>query len=183
MLSWLKKLFRRERPRIFLGTLAVVPRSDFKRHFEYTRTHGPFDITGWLNAKDLDTEMRSALTGLFTLPYISDRETPRGSDLALDVVIPEFQVGQFLPLEAGPVIIPIMWRPKVKLGARLYVIDTGQTRSTYTVTEKFGWMEFGKRLFSLNTLLQVHAHFTPDDTKRLFYKASIKLLERIRKDI
>lgn len=183
MLSWLRKLFRRERPRIYLGTLAVAPRSDFKRHFEYTRTHGPFDLTGWLSAKDLDTEMRTALTGLFTLPPISDRETPRDSDLALDVVIPEFQAGQILPVEAGPVFIPIMWRPKVKVGARLYVIDTGQTRSTYSVTEKFGWAEFGKRLFSLNTLLQVHAPFTPDDTKKLFYKACIKLLERIKKDI
>ena len=183
MLDWLRKLFRKERPRIFLGTLAVAPRGDFKRFFEYTRTHGPFDIEGWLGANDLDTELRTALTELFSLPPISSRETPRESDLALDVIIPEFQAGQFLPLDAGPVMIPIMWRPKVKVGGRLYVIDTGETRWTHTVSEKLKWRDTFKRVFTLSAVFWGRSPFTADDTKRLFYAASIRLLEKIKSDV
>ena len=183
LLSWLRKLFRRERPRIFLGALAVAPRSDFKRYFEYTRTHGPFDLEGWLNPKDIDTELRTALTDLFALPPVSCRETPRDSDLALDVIIPEFQAGQFLPINAGPVLVPIMWRPKVKVGARLYVIDTGETRSTHTVSEKLRWRETCRRVLSPKAIFWGSPAFSADDTKRLFYAACIKLLERVKRDV
>jgi len=183
LLNWLRTLFRRERPRIFLGTLAVAPRGDFKRYFEYTRTHGPFDIDGWRGANDLDSELRTALTELFSLPPISSRETPKESDLALDVIIPEFQAGQFLPVNAGPVMIPIMWRPKVKVGGRLYVIDTGETRCTHTVSEQLKWRDTLKRVLTPSAVFWGHPPFTPDDTKKLFYAASIKLLETINRDL
>ncbi|MGI9415095.1 MAG: hypothetical protein ACR2PM_15580 [Hyphomicrobiales bacterium] len=183
MLNWLRKLFRREPPRIFLGALAVAPRTDFKRFFESTAVTSIFDITGLLNPEDLDGEIRKALTGLFTLPPISSRDPPKDSDLALDVIVPKFQSGEFIPVPVHRIIIPFFWRPKLTVAARLYVVETGQTLSTYSVTEKVGWKDYGKRLVSPYRMLDIEPMFTADDSKRLLYKACIKLLEKIKRDV
>jgi hypothetical protein len=90
----LSKILRKERPRVYLGTLAVAPRADIKRHF---------DQWGVFKTEDLDTNLRQSLKEIFSLPLATEVSEPKSSDLVLDVVIPEFQSGAvfFFTLVAG----------------------------------------------------------------------------------
>lgn len=189
MWNWLKGLFRKDKPRIYLGTLAVVPRSDFKRHFEEVSWRRILDFFGSSKTEDLDTELHTALADLFALPPVASREQPKDSDLALDVVIPKFQGGEFLPVDVGQAVIPFipfMWRPKVTVAARLVHIDSGQTRAAYVLTQKLEWMAYFKRILSLEDFFwesRGESLFTANDTRRLFYMACIRVLEKLRKHV
>jgi len=189
MWNWLKGLFRKDKPRIYLGTLAVVPRSDFKRHFEQIKISRIFDIFGSSETEDLDAELYAALADLFALPPVSSREHAKDSDLALDVIIPKFQRGEFLPVHVGHLaipFIPFLWRPKVTIAARLVHIDSGQTKAAYVLTQKLEWKAFLKRILSLEALMwgaRSGPLFTTDDSRRLFYMACIRVLEKLRKHV
>ena len=184
MLDWLKRLFRRERPRIYLGTLAVLPRSDLKRFLE--QRGALLDILTGTTPQSLDDALRGALIGLFDLPTVDEREDPRSSDLAIDVFVPKYQSGEFLPATIGPVILPFMWRPKVTVAAHVYEIDTRATKAAYSITKKLSWSAYAKRLVSPTVLLPVPGSapmFGADDVKVLFYKACIQLLEKVEKRV
>lgn len=183
MLAGLRKLFRRQKPRVYLGTLAVVPRSDLKRHLEFPGFHSAY---GLLDRDDVDTDLREALRDLFALPPAAGRDPKLDSDLALDVFIPKYQRGAFLPLAVGSAIIPLCWRPKVTITARLYCIETGKTRASYVVNEKARWSEYIRRIPRLAALFlvnDVEAVFTSQEIQRLFYQGAIRLLQKVQRDI
>lgn len=55
----LNRLFKREKTRVFLGTVAVAPRSDMKRYLEELGVFGK---------EDLDSSLRASLEKIFNLP-------------------------------------------------------------------------------------------------------------------
>ena len=75
----LPKFLRRTKPRVFLGVIAVVPRTDLKRHLEQE---------GLLEHESLDSALRRHLTEIISLPPADRVEGPLPTDLVLDVLIP-----------------------------------------------------------------------------------------------
>lgn len=61
----LDTLFKRKKPSVYLGTLAVVPRSDMKRYFDQCWWYKSAD-------NDLDKGMRDSLKEFLLLPSAQD---------------------------------------------------------------------------------------------------------------
>lgn len=166
-----RKLIKRERPRVYLGALAVAPRSDIKRHFEYW---------GLFEKEDMDSSLRQNLIEIFSLPPANEVHEPKGTDLVVDVVIPKFQSGEFL-MDQGDTGFLIFWRPKVTVSSRLYYLRSGKTKATFTVTEKMEWREYFGRLFSWRYFFGFRPTFDAKDMEYLLYKACDKLLRKMQK--
>ena len=167
------KLFqKKEKPRVFLGTLTVLPRSDIKRHLENW---------GVLNDDDMDAGLKKNLKEIFTLPLAKEVENPATNDLVVDVVIPKFQSGELWDLTLDGVGIPLFWRPKVTVSSRLYYLKTKKTKSTFSVTEKMGFGHYFGLLFSFSRIFR--PKINSSDMEVLLYQACHKLLLKMQKSI
>jgi len=163
------KFLKKEKPRVFLGTLSVVPRTDFKK----------IDEWGIFHREDIDTEFRHSLKEIFSLPPASDVNVPLKSDLVLDVVISQFQSGGAWNID----IVPVFWRPKILIKSRLYSLKTKKTKSVFSVTEKLKWNIFFNRIFSWRGILHFRPVFDKKDMNFLLYKACHKLLLEMKKSL
>jgi hypothetical protein len=175
----LRKLLRkREKPRVFLGTLVVVPRADIKRRFEQ-----------WWSShyQELETPLRSTLREIFSLPLASEVSDPLPTDLGLDVFIPSFQSGDALGVSLADLEIPVfwifLWRPKVTVTCRLYSLRSQETKFVYSVTQKMPWREYFGRLFTLPALFRSRPMFSVEDLNHLLNLACHSLLNRLTKAI
>ncbi len=167
-MNW--KFWKKEKPRVFLGTLRIIPRDDFNRHLEV-----------W----DVETRNRVALRiydyleEFFELPLVSEIEKPVRSDLGLDITVLSWQLGQAKELRLGVWSIPLVWRPKIVVQARLFFLRTGKNKSSYIVTEKMTWGVFIDRVYSWrNFFNRFSIRFEENDIKYLLYQASIKVLKK-----
>lgn len=162
------KWLRRPKSRVFLGTLAVLPRTDWKRYLE------------WSSKRDeVDQTLRQTLIEIFALPLAEQVEDPLDSDLCLDVAVPSFQTGAGGIVHASEVIVPFLWRPKVTVVGRLRYLKSGQTKKLCKVTEKLPWREFFS--FDLSSWFWGRSRGRPERMQKLLYLACIALLERLRK--
>lgn len=163
---------KRRRTRVFLGTLAVVPRKDIKRYL---------DQSGVFGDENFDTSLLNTLREIFTLPLAEEIVAPTSTDLGLDVLIPSFQSGDYWDVSLGDVDFPIFWRPKVTVFSRLYYLKSNKTKRTFSVTQKLSWREYLRRLFTWRTLSRFHPMFDGKDMDLLLYLACHKLLGKLRK--
>lgn len=173
----LSRIFKKEPPRIFLGTLAVAPRSDFKSNIEqWTTFHR--------NTEDFDESLRKSLEEIFTFPLARDVTDPKSSDLVLDVVVPDFQGGEFA-LDELALSIPLaaIWRPKVKIASRLYYLKSQRTKKKFLVTQKMGISEYLGRAFSWRGFFRLKPLFDSKDLDYLTSQACFELLQRVRNTI
>lgn len=175
MLGILKKIFRkREKPRVFLGAIVVVPRADMKPRL---------DQWGMFQQEELEAPLYATLQQVFSLPPASEVRDSLPTDLGLDVFVPSFQSGDFWSVSLGNLGIPIfwvfMWRPKVTVTCRLYSLQTRETKATYSVTQKMPWREYVSRLLTLRALLRFRPIFSADDLNHLLYLACHSLLNRL----
>jgi len=168
----LDRFLKREKPRVFLGTLAVVPRRDMKRHL---------DQWGMFRNESFDDALRTTLEEIFALPAVSTLAAPTANDLGLDVLIPSFQSGDYWDVSLGDFGIPIFWRPKVTVACRLYYLKTQKTKRTFSVTQKMPWSEFVSRQFTWRALFRFRSTFDAKDMTRLLYIACHSLLNKLRK--
>ena len=168
----LNKILKKEKPRIFLGTLAVAPRADIKRHL---------DQWGMFKNEDLDSSLRQNLKEIFSLPSASEVGEPKSNDLVLDVVVPKFQSGDAWDLSLGDFGIPLMWRPKVTVSSRLYYLKSEKTKATFSVTEKMKFGQYISRLFTWRAFLRFRPVFDSKDMEYLLYQACHKLLLKMQK--
>lgn len=167
-----ERLFRRRKPRVFLGAIAVADRTDLKRHFE---------LEGISEGQPLDSALRVALTQIFSLPPADSVEDPRSTDLVLDVWIPKYQSGEVLNVDLGDAGITLLWRPKVTVSSRLSSLVTKQTRTTISVTEKMKWKQFLARVFSWRALFR--SPFVRQDMEQLLCQACVTLLTKMQKSL
>jgi uncharacterized membrane protein len=168
----LNKLLKKEKPRVFLGTLAVAPRADIKRHL---------DQWGMFNNEDLDSSLRQNLKEIFSLPSANEVSEPKGNDLVLDVVVPKFQSGDAWDLSLGDFGIPLMWRPEVTVNSRLYYLKSEKTKATFSVTEKMKLGQYVNRLFTWRAFFRFRPVFGSKDMEYLLYQACHKLLLKMQK--
>ena len=166
------RFFKKEKSRVFLGVLAVAPRTDVKRIF---------DQMSFFRSEDLDAELADILKEIFSLPLASDVEEPLDSDLVLDVVMPKFQLGEAINVNLVEIGFPILWRPKVTVSSRLYYLKSNKTKATFSVTEKMGWGQYINRMTSWRSIFRLGTIFGKKDLDLLLYKACHKLLVKMQK--
>jgi hypothetical protein len=173
----LSRLFKKEPPRIFLGTLAVAPRSDFKSSIEQWTIFNR-------NTEDFDEGLRRSLEEIFTLPLARDVSDPKSSDLVLDVVVPDFQGGELM-LDVLALIIPFaaIWRPRVKIASRLYYLKSQKTKKKFLVTQKMGIGEYLGRACSWRGFFRFKPLFDGKDLDQLTSLACYELLQRVKNTI
>lgn len=171
-------LFKRKKLSIYLGTLAVVPRSDMKRYFDQCPWHHSAD-------NDLDKGMRLSLKEIFVLPSAQEVKEPTNQDLGLDVIVSKFQTGEMLVFTLEDFFIPLFWKPSVAISARLYYLNSDITKATFTVIEKMGWRSYIGRLFTWRAMIRTpyRSLFDKKDMDVLLYLACHKLLVKIKKSI
>lgn len=170
----LRRLFKKEKPRVFLGVLAVAPRADLKRHL---------DEKGLFEDANLDISLRQSLTEIFSLAPVQSASSPLATDLVLDVVIPQFQSGDAWDVSLGEIGFPIFWRPKVTVASRLYSLTTQKIKATFSVTEKMKWGQYLSRIISWRAFLRFRPVFDRKDIEYLLYQACGKLLVKMQKAI
>ncbi len=168
------KILKREKPKVYLGAVAVAPRSDIKRHL---------DQLGMFKNEDLDSNLCNNLKEIFSLPLAEGAENPKNSDLVLDIVIPKFQSGDAWDLSLGEIAIPLMWRPRITISSRLYYLNTGKTKATFSVTEKMKFSLYIGRLFTWRSFFRFRPIFDSEDMEYLLYQACHKLLLKMQKAI
>ncbi len=168
----LDRFLKREKPRVFLGALAVVPRKDLKRYL---------DQWGLFQNESFDSSLRATLEEIFALPPASEITAPTSTDLGLDVLIPSFQSGDYWDVSLGEIGLPVFWRPKVTVVCRLYHLKSDKTKRTFSVTQKMPWGEFISRQFTWRAFFRFRPTFDAEDMKRLLYVACHSLLDKLRK--
>jgi hypothetical protein len=167
----LKNIFKKEKPRVYLGTLAVVPRTGIKKSFD------SWDLTG---VAELDGKLKESLTEVSCVPPSSSRVEALESDLILDVLISEFQLGTAL---FSDIPLPILWRPKVTLVSKLSNLNSGKTKRILSVTEKMPWAEFFGRILTFQGLIGLRPSFNVYDLEKLLYIGSGKVITKMQSSI
>lgn len=167
----LEKIFKKEKPRVYLGTLVVAPRRGIKMSFD------SWDLTGVV---ELDDKLKKSLKEIFCLPPSGSRSEVLESDLILDVLISEFQLGTALFSE---IPFPIFWRPKVTLVSKLSNLNSGKTVRILSVKEKMQWGEFFRRLLTFQGLIGLRPVFNINDLEILLYIGSSNVLTKIKNSI
>lgn len=169
-------LSKKEKPRVFLGTLEIIPRKDFKRYFEE-----------WSMERRNETTLKlyGYLDEFFELPLASEIIEPRRTDLGLDVTILKYQLGLLTDVQLGYIGFPLIWRPKIIIQSRLYNLETNRTNKIYKVTQKMLWSTFVNRFFSWRNLFsfRLSVVLAEEDLKYMLYQASIKLMNKTRESI
>ena len=167
------RFLRRNKPRVFLGTLAVVPRTDFKK----------IDEWGLLENANLDIELKASLVDIFSLPLASQATDPKSTDLVLDVIISNYQSGDAWSVDLGEMGFPIFWRPKVEVRSRLYYLKTNKIKHVFSAKYKMKWSSFISRLFTWRSFFRFKPLFDKTDMELLVYQACDNLLIKMRKKI
>ena len=171
----LSRIFKKEKPKLWLGVVAVAPRSDLGRHFDEWNIFG--------RREDLDTSIRKTLENIFDLPLASSVNNPESNDYSLDIVVPKFQSGDAWDVSLGDIGFPLIWRPKIEIGARLVNLKSGKTVYTTTVKAKLKWRNYFARLFTLRGIFRFKPLFDSNDMNHLLHEACISLLKKLRKAI
>jgi hypothetical protein len=132
-MEFLRRLFRRKPPRVYLGQVMVAPRTDFLRHFE-----GGFKATQ-------DSDLRSYFTDWLRLPSAPTPEMASDSDLAMDVLLKRYRLGEAI---TGDWIPLLFWRPMVEISSRTYFVKSGKDFATIEVRHKMPWRPYLNRVLS-----------------------------------
>jgi len=170
----IKSFFNKEKPRLYLDSVMVIPRNEWKT----------FDEWNWIKRKeDFEQNARQKLEMLFDFPHVSTAENTGKKDIALEVALLKIQGGEFNALDFGIGAIPIFWRPKVSLKARLYRIESGKTVSTFSVTEKTSWKYYLLRVISLRGIFRYKPLFDQQDIDTLLHKACTRLIKQMSKKL
>ncbi|WP_263081323.1 hypothetical protein [Endozoicomonas sp. Mp262] len=161
--------------KLYLGEIYVVHRQDVK---------SKVDQWGLFGEEKLDHALFLKLQEIFDLPLASSMSEPDDNDMAIDILVPRFQSGAafFVSFHGGG--IPLFWRPKVQVVARLYKVKNNKTLHQVKVLSKLPWKVFASKVFSIKGLSPLHATFDADDLEHLLMqsclKAVIKLSDKVR---
>jgi len=162
--------FRRgsKRPRVFLGSLGVEPRSGLTDILEGSGPPG---------AELTPHRLLGDLREVFELPRSDETQDVIASDLALDIFVAKYQFGLF----AEAFALPLIWRPSVKLKARLYYLKSGKLVRNFSVTAKPTWREYVNSMLSQGLLPRLGRPLGDEQVRALHRRAALKLLEQVIK--
>ena len=165
-LSFWSRFFRRKPRRIYLGQLTVTPRTDFLRHHESRGLGIP-----------RDGDLRTYLADWLQLPDAPTPEAVQESDLALDVVLKSYRLGDAMVGDPIPIVF---WRPMVEVETRAYFVKSGQNFMAIKVKHRMPWPLFLKRLLSIRFWFLPVAAASKEDMRWLLGEALLQVVSRLR---
>ncbi len=124
--------------------------------------------------------IEQTLREVMALSPVSSRAPANKSDLAIDITVSDFDMGEFMLFSALGFTIPFAWRPDIAMTAHVYQIDSGTTIFAHTVKQKLEWKVWLRKIRSPQALLRIKAFMDPDDVRYLVRKASLTLLKRVQ---
>lgn len=166
-----RKLLKRESPRLFLGTLSVDTGRSLVRHLESLSGGTP---------PALDRALLVELAESLSFPLAATVEAPNSTDMAFDVALQGYRFGSATDLSLGTAGLTMYWRPKVRLAARLYYLQSNKTKTTFHVTQKMPWSAYLNRALSWRVLLGLEQPGQRSDLESLLRQASERLTTRLR---
>jgi hypothetical protein len=166
-----QKYFRKEKPHIYLGQLAIVPKEDWKR----------IDERGIFRSENLEVGLKKLLEETFVFQSLSERQVEAPRDLALDVFVSSYSGGAFDAFSSSDFFIPIVWRPEVELKARVTSVGTGKIVTIQSVKVKMRWGTYFSRVFSCRGVFRMEPLFDIKDVEPLFFQAAHQILLKIKK--
>ena len=170
----LGKIFKKDKPMVYLGELGVAP----------TNVLNEQDGWGLLESEDLVAGLKNSLKELIDLPPVQEIQTPEDNDLVLDMMVVKHQGGSFFTASLGYAYsVPLFWRPKVTLKARLYRRKTGKTLHVFTSTKKVAWKQYFSRVFTVSGLFSLKPLFGVRDMEGLLCQAGIDVLQKALKKL
>ena len=170
----LGKLMKREPPRVFVGTLGVATGRSLARHLEGLAGAVP---------PSLDRTLQAELNELFPMPLAATVDAARPTDLAFDVTIQSYRLGSATDMSLGAVGLPLYWRPKVRLAARLYLLQSGKTRAAFRITQRMPWTVYLNRVLSWRVLVGLEPPSRRSDLEQLLRQAAERLMARLRDSV
>ena len=165
--------FRSTPVKLYVGELAVQPRKDFLRHLE----------GGAFNGAVLDEALEQRLIEIFPYPRASAVLQPQGNDVAVDVVVEGYSRGGSGELSAPSFYLPFLWRPKVRIGARLYYLKSGKKRASAKVTRRMGWGEYLATLLHWKVYLGITSPASKQRLEELLGQAAAELRLKIENSL
>jgi len=165
-----QRLIQREQPRLLVGDLAVTASRGAMRQLERL---------GGAETPAMERVLLAELEELICLPRATD-VVPRDTDLAFDLVVQGYRFGSATDFAIGPIPIPLWWRPKVRLEAQLFHLQSRKAKAALHVVEAMPWAVFAGRAVSWQVLLGLQAPARPTDMGLLLRKAAERLLSQLR---
>jgi hypothetical protein len=166
----LGRFFRSKPRRLYVGTLGVAAPPNITRQFEEFV---------FMEPADLDLVLLGGLNGIFSSPAAGTVEAPLPSDLAYDVALRSYRFGGVADPTLGLLQVPLAWRPRIRLDARLYYLKTNKTKATFSVTQRMPWAEYLVRVLSPRVLMGWERLGRRSDLERLLHRACQRLKARI----
>jgi hypothetical protein len=165
------RIFRKTPVRLYVGSITVHPRSDFKRHFE----------GGLLGGATLDSALAQRVQEFFALPRASDADVINESDIGVDVILESYSCGGWADVSSSALSFPIFWRSKVRLEARVYHLKTGKVKANLHVTQRIAWGEHVASLFSWKVYLGITSATSRKRLEQLLEVACLSLKRRVER--
>jgi hypothetical protein len=166
----ISRLFKKEKPRVFLDYIAVTERGVIGNLAS--------TIEG---SSGIDQDILDNLAEIYRLPYLDDVPEFKNSDRALQIVVSNYSLGFSGVASVFSYLIPFLWRPKVKITARLYQISSKKTLKQISVYEKMKLHEYLKRAFLSGSFIFFQQAFNEQDMEYLLYTGSKQILKRLVK--
>lgn len=143
--------------RIYRGTIEVVDREGLIK---------TMDESGALRSGAFKERLLAALDEIALLQECPDAADAADDDLALDIRVPSYLAGAALFGD-----LPIFWRPKVTVMARLRNLRSGETVFYSEATKRMPWKEFIPAAISFRRAFSLGPQFTEDDLEPLLLRA------------
>ena len=166
----LRSLMKREPPRVFVGNLSIAS-GNLVRHLEA--------LSGTASPA-LERALLMELAELLPLPKVETLDKPLATDMAVDVVVQGYRSGSAADLSLGAVGLPLYWRPRVRLAARLYHLRSRQPKATFQVTQPMPWSLYLSRVLSWRVLAGLELPARRNDLEQLLRQATARLVTRVQ---
>ena len=167
----LSSFFTKEQPNLYSGILAVAP-NDRITNIESFFSFG---------LSNLDDSIGKQLDQIFRFEKISEITEPNARDLVLDVIVVCSRRGDVLSCSFDDFGFPLLWRPKIKLVSRIYNARSKKTLKVFRVSQSVTWREYFARLLSFRGIFRFGPLYSGEDMEYILGKASINLLEKVKK--
>ena len=166
----LRGLIKRKPARLLLGSLSIGS-GNLTRQLE--------SLAG-TPAQALDRALLISLSDLLPFPKAAVVDKPLATDMAVDVALQDHQSGSAADFSIGGVGLPLYWRPRIRLTARLYHLQSRQPKATFEITQRMPWFTYLNKVFSWRVLVGLEHPACRNDLEHLLRQASERLVTRLR---
>ncbi len=172
MLRHILKLFRQATPpRLFLGEVAVVPKSNFDRILDEI-SRNPF-------SSQSDMDLRACINKWLEIPQLYGTAEIENA-IIVDIYVCAYRNGHGLWGSIGDLPISIFWRPCVEIRARTSHATSRNVISTFSKRTKMPWRMFLNRLFSVRSLLLGRGVASDAEMQAILGETLLNLMKDIR---